>query len=73
MPSVLTPLQLTVAASMLSNSGLRGFPATLQTAISAFNATTVISNFIAAVNFYKSQTFATESTLNSLLRIGATV
>jgi len=73
MPSVLTPLQLTAAASMLSNSGLRGFPATLQTAISAFNATTVISNFIAAVNFYKSQTFATESTLNSLLRIGATV
>jgi hypothetical protein len=73
MPSVLTPLQLTVAASMLSNTGLKGFPTALQTAIAAFNATTVISNFIAAVNFYKAQTFATESTLTSLLSIGSTV
>lgn len=73
MPSVLTPLQLTVAASMLSNTGLKGFPAALQTAIAAFNATTVISNFIAAVNFYKSQSFATSSTLTSLLSIGSTV
>ena len=73
MPSVLTPLQLTVAASMLNNSGLRGFPAALQTAIATFNTTTVISNFIAAVNFYKAQTFATESTLTSLLSIGSTV
>jgi len=73
MPSVLTPLQLTAAASMLSNTGLKGFPAALQTAIAAFNATTVISNFIAAVNFYKSQSFATSSTLTSLLSIGSTV
>lgn len=73
MPSVLTPLQLTAAASMLSNTGLKGFPTVLQTAIATFNATTVISNFIAAVNFYKAQTFATESTLTSLLSIGSTV
>ena len=73
MPSVLTPLQLTTAASVLSNTGLRGFPATLQTAITTFNATTVIANFIAAVNFYKAQAFATESTLTSLLSIGSTV
>lgn len=73
MPSVLTPLQLTAAASMLSNTGLKGFPSALQTAIAAFNATTVISNFIAAVNFYKSQSFATSSTLTSLLSIGSTV
>lgn len=73
MPSILTPLQLTAAAAMLNNTGLRGFPSSLQTAIVTFNATTVISNFIAAVNFYKSQTFATESTLTSLLSIGATV
>ena len=73
MPSVLTPLQLTAAASMLSNTGLKGFPAALQTAIATFNATTVISNFIAAVNFYKSQSFATSSTLTSLLSIGSTV
>jgi len=73
MPSVLTPLQLTAAASMLGNTGLRGFPAALQTAITTFNATTVIANFIAAVNFYKSQSFATSSTLTSLLSIGSTV
>ena len=73
MPSVLTPLQLTAAASMLSNTGLKGFPTALQTAIATFNATTVISNFIAAVNFYKAQAFATESTLTSLLSIGSTV
>ena len=73
MPSVLTPLQLTAAASMLSNTGLNGFPTVLQTAIATFNATTVISNFIAAVNFYKAQAFATESTLTSLLSIGSTV
>jgi hypothetical protein len=58
---------------MLSNTGLKGFPAALQTAIATFNATTVISNFIAAVNFYKSQSFATSSTLTSLLSIGSTV
>jgi len=45
----------------------------LQTAIATFNATTVIANFIAAVNFYKSQSFATSSTLTSLLSIGSTV
>ena len=64
---------MTAAASMLSNSGLKGFPAALQTAIATFNATTVIANFIAAVNFYKSQSFATSSTLTSLLSIGSTV
>jgi hypothetical protein len=58
---------------MLGNTGLRGFPAALQTAITTFNATTVIANFIAAVNFYKSQSFATSSTLTSLLSIGSTV
>ena len=73
MPSVLTPLQLTALASMLSNSGLKGFPTALKTAIDTFNATTVISNFIAAVNFYKAQSFATQTTLTSLLSIGNTV
>jgi len=73
MPSVLTPLQLTALASMLNNSGLKEFPATLKTAIDAFNATTVINNFILAVNFYKTQSFATSATLTSLLSIGSTV
>ena len=73
MPSILSPLQLTAAVALLQNQGLKPFPAALATAIQSFNATTVISNFLAAVSFYKAQSFATESTLTSLLSIGATV
>ena len=73
MPSILSPLQLTAAVSLLQNQGLKHFPAALATAIATFNATTVISNFLAAVSFYKAQSFATESTLTSLLSIGSTV
>lgn len=73
MPGIVSPLQLTASVALLQNQGLKPFPAALATAIQAFNATTVISNFIAAVNFYKAQSFATESTLTSLLSIGATV
>lgn len=72
MPSIVTPLQLTAAASLLANTGFKGFPTALKTAIDAFNTTTVIANFIAAVNFYKAQSFATPSTLTSLLSIGST-
>lgn len=70
---ILTPLQLTAAAGLLANTGLKPIPAALESAILAFNATTVISNFIAAVNYYKAQTFATQATLESLLSIGSTV
>lgn len=73
MPSITTPLQLTAVAALLQNQGLQAFPPGLSTAIQTFNATTVISNFIAAVNSYKSQSYATQSTLDSLLRIGSTV
>ena len=73
MPSITTPLQLTVTAALLQNQGLKPFPPSLATAISTFNATTLISNLAAAVSFYKSQTFATAATLNSLLSIGNTV
>ena len=73
MPSILSPLQLTASVALLQNQGLKPFPAALATAIQSFNATTVIANFLAAVSSYKAQSFATESTLDSLLRIGATV
>ena len=73
MPSILSPLQLTASVALLQNQGLKPFPAALATAIQTFNATTVISNFLAAVSFYKTQAFATQSTLTSLLSIGATV
>jgi hypothetical protein len=73
MPSILSPLQLTASVALLQNQGLKPFPAALAAAIQSFNATTVISNFLAAVSFYKAQSFATQSTLTSLLSIGATV
>jgi len=73
MPSITTPLQLTAAAALLQNQGLEPFPPGLATAIQTFNATTLISNLAAAVSFYKSQTFATATTLNSLLSMGNTV
>ena len=73
MPSITTPLQLTATAALLQNQGLKPFPPALATAIQAFNATTLISNLAAAVSFYKSQTFATAATLNSLLSIGNSV
>lgn len=73
MASVTTPMQLTVTASMLQNIGLKSIPSTLATAIINFNSTTLISNYIAAVNFYKAQSFFTESTFDSLLGIGSTV
>jgi hypothetical protein len=72
MPSITTPLQLTATAALLQNQGLKPFPPSLATAISAFNATTLISNLAAAVSFYKAQTFATAATLNSLLSMGNT-
>ena len=73
MAGILTPLQLTAAAGLLANTGIKPFPPALMSAIVTFNATTVITNFIAAVNFYKAQSFATQSTLESLLSIGSTV
>ena len=73
MASITTPLQIEVAAALLQNTGLKPLPAALTQAIITFNATTVISNFIAAVNFYKAQAFATQSTLESLLSIGSGV
>jgi hypothetical protein len=73
MPSITTPLQLTATAALLQNQGLKPFPPTLAAAISTFNATTLISNLAAAVSSYKSQTFATATTLNSLLSMGNTV
>lgn len=71
--SILTPLQLTAAASLLQNQGIKTVPSALSSAIAAYNATTVISDFLAAVAFYKSSSFATQSTLEQLLQIGSTV
>lgn len=69
---ILTPLQLQAAAALLNNQGLNGLPSTLTTALTSYNSTTVIANFLAAVAFYNTQSYATSSTLASLLSIGST-
>lgn len=71
--SISTPLQLTAIASLLQNQGIKQLPSALTTAIAQFEATTLISNWIAAVNFYKSRSYFTETTLDALLSIGSTV
>ena len=74
MPSVTSPLQLTVSTALLQNQGLRPVPTALTSAIAAFNATTVIQNYSAALAFYNAQTFAkSPATLVNLLSIGSTV
>ena len=73
MASIVSPLQLTVFANLAQNQGLNPFPPALASAIQTINATTVIANFIAAVNFYKSQSWATQATLTNLLSIGSSV
>ena len=72
MASVSTPLQLTALAGFLNNTGIRTLPTALTTAITSFNATTAIANWLTAVNYYSSQSFKTESTLDKLLSIGST-
>jgi len=70
MRSILTPLQITSASALLNNQGIKTLPAGLTAAINAFNSTTLITAFNAAVASYLSKTFVTDSTLFSLLTIG---
>ena len=72
MRSILTPLQITAASALLNNQGIKTLPAGLTAAINAFNSTTLISAFNAAVASYLSKTFVTDSTLSALLTIGNT-
>jgi hypothetical protein len=56
----------------LDNQGLKPLPAALITAINQYNATTLMQNFFAAVDYYKAQSFFTESTFDQLMSIGST-
>lgn len=69
---IYTPLQLTVISGMLANQGLKSLPVALTTALAAFNATALITNFSAAVTYYTSRSWATASTLLALQSIGST-
>jgi hypothetical protein len=70
---IVTPLQLIAANGLLANQGLKTLPAALVSAINQYNATTVMQNFFAAVDYYKTQSYFTESTFDQLMSIGSTV
>ena len=70
---IITPLQIIASAGLLDNQGLKPLPAALTTAINQYNATTLMQNFFAAVDYYKAQNFFTESTFDQLISIGSTV
>lgn len=70
---VYTPLQIMAAAAMVNNQGIKPLPSALTTAINTYQNTTVISNWLAAINFYQAQSWKTQSTLDQLLAIGSTV
>lgn len=69
---LLTPLQLEASAALLNNTGIKPLPTALTTALTSFNSGTPIANFLTAVSTYTGQSFATASTLASLLTIGNT-
>jgi len=69
---LLTPLQLEAAAALLNNTGILPLPTALTTALTSFNSGTPVANFLTAVSTYTAQSFATASTLASLLTIGNT-
>ena len=69
--SILTPLQITAAAALLNNQGLKPLPGALTTALAAFNATPLITAYQAAVAYYLNQTYKTTSTLTALLSMGS--
>ena len=66
-------LEIQLANALIHNQGIRPLPAALIAAIAGYNATTLITNWLAAVTWYKAQSFATSSTLQSLLSIGNSV
>ena len=70
--SILTPLQITAAAALLNNQGLKPLPSALTTALAAFNATPLITAYQAVVAYYLAQTYKTTSTLTALLSMGST-
>lgn len=70
---IVTPLQLVAATGLLNNQGLKALPAALISAINQYNSTTVMQNFSAAVSFYKTRSFFTETTFDQLMSIGSTV
>lgn len=70
---IITPLQIIASTGLLDNQGLKPLPAALTAAINQYNATTVMQNFFAAVDYYKTRSYFAESTFDQLISIGSTV
>lgn len=70
--SIVSPLQLTAAAALLQNQGIRPLPTSLVSAINGYNITTLAVNLKSAQDWYKAQAFYTESTFDALLSLGST-
>lgn len=68
----LTPLQITAAAGLLNNTGLKSVPSSITTNVAAFDATSLIALWLSALSYYKAQSFKTTSTLDSFLSMGST-
>ena len=50
-----TPLQLSAASALLNNQGINPLPTALTSAITAFNSTAVIADFLAALAAYQTK------------------
>jgi hypothetical protein len=63
---VLTPLQLTAAAGLLDNQGLKPLPTEITTAVAAWNATTVITAINSALSDATGSVWCSATTLGNL-------
>jgi hypothetical protein len=67
--SVTSPLQLTAAAGLLNNTGIKGLPADLTAALLAFNSLTPIQYLRTAIDNFAAKTYATDATAATLLAL----
>lgn len=70
---IYTPLQLTAGSALLNNQGLKPLPSALTGAISSYNATTLITNLLLAIQYGITLTGTSGTTYNNLLSMGASV
>lgn len=70
--SILTPLQLTAAAALLNNQGLKALPTALAAAISQYNSFTIISAINSAISNAAGTVWCSAATLTSLETIRGT-
>lgn len=72
LPGQLTPLQLTAAAGLFDNQGIKPLPAVLTAAVSSWNSTTVIAAIDSALSDAQASTWCSTSTLTDLQTLRGT-